>query len=199
LQGGTEIVLSGGSEASNYTGYGGTVYGSEVVSAGGAADGGLVLLGGSQTVLGSAESMGIGLGGSETISAGGSAYGDAVSGGSQSILSGGVDSASTILSGGQQTVFVGGAAYCDAVLGGAQSDYGLTSGTTIASGGAETVFSGAVDSSSIISGGGTEYVGGRLVLLRHRGVRRNAICLWRRLRRDNLERRHGARLLRRRF
>jgi autotransporter passenger strand-loop-strand repeat protein len=139
---GTEDVFSGGYD------YYGKVYGSEVVSSGGAADYDMVESGGAQYVL-----------------FGGHADGtNVVSGGVEYVYSGGVDSASVISSGGKEYVYKGGATYSDSVAsGGAQYDYGVTSNTTISKGGAEDVFSGGladysqVYGNEFVSSGGKGY------------------------------------------
>ena len=145
------------------------------IALGGEADGAIVVGGGIESVLAGGVDAGsvVRSGGTEIVYSGGTINDGRVAGdlivsagtaiditvdGSESVLSGGVDTASTIDVGGSVVVASGGLVMRDALFGVLSLSGGLAVSTTMENGALENVFSGGLDSAAKVSSGAIEFV-----------------------------------------
>jgi autotransporter passenger strand-loop-strand repeat protein len=148
--------ISGGAQLDFGLASGVTVFaGSQVVEAGGRANGTTVDSGATLVVDAGGNASGTKLNSGATLEVFGTVSGTVVSSGVTFVVEpGGVASATTIQSGGTETVSAGGTDRGASVSGGVQLDFGLASGVTVFTG-SQVVESGGVASGTNVDSGGT--------------------------------------------
>jgi fibronectin-binding autotransporter adhesin len=148
--------ISGGAQLDFGLASGVTVFaGSQVVDAGGRANGTTVDSGATLVVDAGGNASGTKLNSGATLEVFGTVSGTVVSNGVTFVVEpGGVASATTIQSGGTETVSAGGTDRGASVSGGLQLDFGLASGVTVFTG-SQVVESGGVASGTTVDSGGT--------------------------------------------
>ncbi|MGC2411790.1 MAG: NF038122 family metalloprotease, partial [Stellaceae bacterium] len=162
VNGGTQIVASGGVASGGTVSNGGGQY----ANSGGLASGAVIRGGGFQAVYGGTATGTIVSGGSQFVAYGGKAIGTIVrSGGWLDVFSAGTTSRTTISKGGSETVSSGSVANLTTINSGGSeivSAGGVASGVTVKAGGIQAIFAGGTARRTVLSGG-TETVHGKAI------------------------------------